>query len=184
VVLGLLGGELPAADELRDERVVVRELLELAVAEDVGARVADVAENDAAVLDQRYRHGRTHSGHVRVAAGTLVDAAVRLLHQGDDPLGAGAVDVVLLQGGRCEARCDLTRARAAHAVRDCEQRRLADVGVLVMPALPAWMRDDCCSRDSHAANWLDRKLSHEMLRISCDKTGQARLRRACPSGWA
>jgi hypothetical protein len=30
--------------------------------------------------------------------------------------------------------------------------------------------------------WLGRKLSREMLRISCDKTGQARLRRACPNG--
>ena len=70
VVLGLLGRQLAAADELGDERVVVRDLLELAVADEVGARVADVADRDDAVLDERERHRRAHArdGAVRRAS--------------------------------------------------------------------------------------------------------------------
>ena len=48
--LGGLGGQLAAPDELGDERVVVGQLLEVVVAQQVGARVADVAERDAAVV--------------------------------------------------------------------------------------------------------------------------------------
>ena len=51
--LGLLRGELAAADELGDERVVVGELLERPVANQVRPRVADVADRDAVVLDER-----------------------------------------------------------------------------------------------------------------------------------
>ena len=47
VRLGLLRRELAAADELGDERVVLGQLLELAVADEVRARVADVADPDA-----------------------------------------------------------------------------------------------------------------------------------------
>ena len=47
MVLGLLGGELSPAHELGDQRVVVGQLLELAVAQHVCARVADVPERHA-----------------------------------------------------------------------------------------------------------------------------------------
>ena len=49
VHLRLLRRELAAPQQLADERVVVRELLELLVADAVGARVADVADRDRAV---------------------------------------------------------------------------------------------------------------------------------------
>ena len=79
------GRELAAPDELGDERVVVGQLLEPVVAQQVGARVADVADRDRpVVLDQRDRHRRAHPGGCRVGRGALVDAAVRLLDQLDD----------------------------------------------------------------------------------------------------
>ena len=53
--LGLGGRQLAAADELGDERVVVGQLLELAAAQQVGARVADVAERDACRRARRAR---------------------------------------------------------------------------------------------------------------------------------
>ena len=79
-----LGGrQLAAPHELGDERVVVGQLLELVVAQEVRARVADVAEDDAAVgLDERDRHRRAHAA--RSAASVrraVVDAPVRLLDQ-------------------------------------------------------------------------------------------------------
>ena len=107
VVLGLLGGELAAAHELRDERVVVRQLLELAVAQDVRARVADVAERHAAVLDERDGHRRAHARDLGVAARALVDAAVRLLDQRDDALLAAAVRLARLHAAAA-ARPDAT----------------------------------------------------------------------------
>ena len=51
VRLGLLLGELAALDQLVDERVVAGEPHELAVAQQVGARVADVGDRDLAVAD-------------------------------------------------------------------------------------------------------------------------------------
>jgi hypothetical protein len=55
VCLRLLGRELAASHQLADERVVLGELLEAAVADEVRARVADVADRDNPVLDRRRR---------------------------------------------------------------------------------------------------------------------------------
>ena len=60
-----------------------------------------------------------------------VHAAVRLLDQILDAVLAAGVGAALLQRGRRETRRDLARLGAAHAVGDGEERRLADVGVLV-----------------------------------------------------
>ena len=57
----LLRGELAAPHELGDERVVVGQLLELLVAQPVGARVADMPDRDLPVgLEDRNRHRRAH----------------------------------------------------------------------------------------------------------------------------
>ena len=61
VVLGGLGRDLPAALELGHQRVVARELLELAVAQPVGAAVADVAEADLVAGHLGRGHGRAHA---------------------------------------------------------------------------------------------------------------------------
>ena len=142
VPLRLLGRELAAADELGDQRVVLGQLLELPFADQVGARVADVADRDAAVLDERDRHRRAHPRGGGVLRLPLVDAAVGLLDQVVDPLlAAGELGGLVAQGRRREARGELARLGAAHPVGDREQRRLADVGVLVVPAPPAGVGD-------------------------------------------
>ena len=55
MLVGLLRRELPAAAHLLDERVVLGQALELAVAQPVGARVADVRDRDVVVADVRGR---------------------------------------------------------------------------------------------------------------------------------
>ena len=60
VLLGLLLGEPALAAELLDQRVVLGQPLELAVAEEVGAAVADVAERDLVVADHRRGQRRAH----------------------------------------------------------------------------------------------------------------------------
>ncbi len=139
--LRLLRRELAALQELVDERVVVGELLDPAVADAVRARVADVADDDALALDERDGHRRSHARRRRVDARALVHAAVRLLDERRDPRGAGepAGIGVLERGGR-ELRRDLAALRAAHAVGDGEERRRDDVRVLVPAPLPAGVR--------------------------------------------
>ena len=117
--LGLLGRELPAFHQLVHERVILGELLHLPVADEIRARVADVAERNRVALDERDRHRRPHPGDGRVGRRLLVDAAVCLLEEGRHACGSGELARVgvLNRGGR-ELRRDLAGLRTAHSVRD------------------------------------------------------------------
>ena len=141
--LRLLGRELPVSHELGDERVIVGQLRELAAPYEIRARVAHVADRHLAVVDERDGHRRSHPGRLVVLARALVDPAVRLLDELDDALFGRqrARRRLLARRGRSETRGDVARARASHAVRDCEERRLADERVFVAPALAARVRD-------------------------------------------
>ena len=72
------GVSWPAALELGDQRVVVGQLLELAVAQPVGAAVADVGEADGVVVDHRRGQGGAHPAPRLVALRELVDLPVGL----------------------------------------------------------------------------------------------------------
>ena len=63
---GLVGGEPALADELLDQAVVDGELAELAVVQEVGARVADVTDQDGAAGHERRRGERgAHAAQAR-----------------------------------------------------------------------------------------------------------------------
>ena len=97
-----------------------------------------MAEGNVRVADEGHRHRRPHPRGGGVLARALVDAPVGLLDQlGDAALSAARCGLVLADGAGGEARGELARLRAAHAVCDREQRGLDDVGVLVPPPLPA-----------------------------------------------
>ncbi len=151
--LRLLGRELAALHQLVDERVVLGELLHDAVAQQIRARVADVAERDACALDERGGDRRPHPGGGRIGVGALVDAAVRLLDQRDDALlAADRAGVGVLERRRSEPRRDLARLGAAHAVGDREERRGDDERVLVAPPLVAGVRLAADGADAHSSN--------------------------------
>ena len=138
VRLGLLLGQLSGARQLGDERVVVRDLLELAVTEAVRARVADVAEGDRALVDERERQRRPHAGQRHVLLRLLVDAAVRGLDQRVDAFLARSLPALaLLERLRGEPRGHFSGLRSAHPVRDREEGRFADEDVLVVPPAAA-----------------------------------------------
>src|SRR5437870_13694654 len=103
-----------------------------------------MTDADGAVLDERNRDRRPHARGCRVLRGPLVDAAVRLLDEADEPLLAAAVDLGA-EGSRREAGRDLSRPRPAHAVRDREQGRVADPGVLVAAPLAARVGQACAT---------------------------------------
>ena len=76
-LLGLPVGDLAGRDQLGHHRVVLGEASQVALAQQVGAAVADVGQRHAAVaFDQRRRHGSAHAGGGGVAGGALVDAGV------------------------------------------------------------------------------------------------------------
>ena len=129
VDVGLLGRQPPAPNQVRDEGMVVGQLLEAPAAQAVGARVPHVADGEAGVAYERGGDGRPHPRDLRVVRRALVDAPVRFLDDGHEPLlGIEVVRVVeLTKRGGGQARRDLAGLRAAHAVRDGEERRLDDV---------------------------------------------------------
>ncbi len=151
--LGLLGRQAAGADQLADERVVLGQLLELVVADEVRARIADVADVGDLTVDQRDRHRRAHAGSGLVGALALVDAAVRVLDQLHDSLVVDRPVVRrVAKGRRREVRGDFAGLRPAHAVRDREQRRFADVVVLVPAPAAAGVSDGCRARQRHRSN--------------------------------
>ena len=136
--LGLRLGELAAGDELADQRVVAREADEVAVAEQVAARVADVRDDDGVLVDVRGGERRAHAGALRVGAGLVVDPRVRRLDELDErcgrlaPVRQAGLELLDRQLGR-----HLAGLGAAHAVRDDEQRGADEEVVLVALALAA-----------------------------------------------
>ena len=136
MMLGGLGGDLAGALELGHERVVSGELLELAVAEAVGAAVAHMAEADV-VADHLYRgQRRAHPSVGLVRHREVIDAAIGLAHHASElDLGRlGGIEVApeRLRGHRGG---HLAGLGPAHAVGDREERRLQDQRVLVGAAL-------------------------------------------------
>ena len=130
--LRLLLGELAGLQQLVDERVILRQLLHLLAAHEVGARVADVPDRDGHPLDERDRHRRSHARGGGVGRGAVVDEAVRLLDERVDPLRPlEPVGVAGFERRGGELRRDLAGLRAAHPVGDGEERRRDDVVVLV-----------------------------------------------------
>ena len=135
---GLLLGQLPAAHELVDERVVLGEALERPVAEQVRAAVADVGDRDMGVVDVGGGQGRAHPGPPAIRARALVDLLVGLAHAlGQALLRAAGVGQPPLERLDRDPRGDLAGLGAAHPVGDHEHRRPRVRAVLVVPPLAA-----------------------------------------------
>ena len=154
MVLGLLRCEHAALDELRDEGVIARQLLDRAVAHQVAARVADVPDRDdpGVLVDERDRCDGAHPGRLRILDRALPDPPVRLLDQRDERVGSPYVPGPFLQRRGCELRRDLARAGSAHAVGDGEERWLADEGVLVPQAPPPGVGHGGCAPEPHRSS--------------------------------
>ena len=102
-------GEMrPGAHLLLDPGVVLGQLARAAVAVEVGARVADVAEVDVAVREQQGGQRRPHPGQLGVGHRRLVDVAIGL----DDRAAQERVHRVRRAGGR-RSRGQRQQARLA-----------------------------------------------------------------------
>jgi hypothetical protein len=140
VLGGLLGGELAAAHQLLDQRMVVGEPGELAVAHHVGAAVADVSDDELGLLQVDRGERRAHPRLLAFGLRGVVDPPVRGPHAGGEALlearvlgvRGGQAATELLDGKR---RGDLAGLGAAHPVGDHEQRHPHVRAVLVVASL-------------------------------------------------
>ena len=128
----------------------MRELGQRAVAQQIGARVADVGHHAALVAERDGRDRRAHPRHRGTAAG---DEADRLVAP-RDALGERVLDASLQPAlvdvhERVDQRParDLARRRAADAVGDRRQPRAGEDGVLVVGP-PADVACALCTRGS------------------------------------
>lgn len=133
----LLLGDPSLVDEALHPGVVLGDLGEDAVAQQVGAGVADVDHAQALPGPQQGGQGGAHA----LQGGVLLDHLPQLVvgaldgvAEGGEDVGAGHVVVEGDDGGDHLGGGDLTGGLAAHAVGDGEQARTGVAGVLV--ALP------------------------------------------------
>ncbi len=132
--LGLLRGDPALVDQALHPGVVLGDLVEPAVAQQVGAGVADVDHAHPLAGPEHRGEGAAHAFELRVLLDHLAQALVGALHgvvqQGEQ---VGARDVLVEADDRAEdlGGRDLTGRRPAHAVGDGEQPGPGVAGVLV-----------------------------------------------------
>ena len=132
----------PSSIRRLDERVVVGELADLAVAEEVGAAVADVAHADPLPVEERDGGGGAGAVEGGVLVDELGDPVVRAVQRVADQTEQVAVAGVRARRSLLElaqlrdrrTRRDVAAGRAAHAVTDGDDVRADVPGVLVVLA--------------------------------------------------
>ena len=120
----LLGGDASLVDEGLDERVVLGDLGELAVAQQVAAGVADVDQPKLVAREQDCGQRGAHAVELGVGFDVRGDGGVALVDRGVErveQVTAGLVVVEVSQRGDDELAGHLTRGMAAHAVGQREQ---------------------------------------------------------------
>jgi hypothetical protein len=129
-IAGLFRSELAAVDLLLEERVVVRELLELLAAQPIAARVPDVADAHAIAAEHDGHERRPHAGALGPRLRDLVDPLVRLgdlLLKEERRVGEPRRDVHLRQ---LAIRVELGHHAAAH---DLDRDAARDLPRVVAP---------------------------------------------------
>ena len=130
----LLAGDLALVDEALDERVVVADLVQLAVAQEVGARVADVGGGEALAVPQHRLERRAHALDGRVLADEGAEALVGVgdgALEGVERVDVAQVAVQLADDVHRLGRGEVARGGAAHPVGDGDEPAARVAGVLV-----------------------------------------------------
>ena len=137
VPLRLLLGEPSLVQQPLDEGVVLGDLDGLLLAQQIGARVADVGEGELALGAQQRGDRGAQAPQLRLVPCAAQDLLVRLEHallEGRDDVGGRGLGV---QGGQAPDRDrggDVAAGVAAHAVGDHQQVAARVGGVLVVRA--------------------------------------------------
>src|SRR5450432_390023 len=162
-LLDLFATQLPALDELIEDRVVFGDLLDMPVAREINAAVADVRDEALVPHDHDRGERGAHSALVGVVARLFVDlragALHRVLDEGDDVFrrdlaGAGGARLVVVEqlllaldlvvhGAHGDRAGDLARGVTAHPVGDDEETELL-VDEEVVLVVISHLADVCC----------------------------------------
>ena len=134
MLFGLLFGQASLAEQLLDQRVVLGDALEFALAQAVGAAVADVREEHIAGADKGRRQRGAHARAPRVALREGVDLGVGLAHRERQPLARPVAVLARKLAGELphgQLRGDLAGLGTPHSVGHDEDRRTLEMRVLV-----------------------------------------------------
>ena len=133
----LFGGDPALVDQRLNERVVTGDLRQVVVAQQVGARVADVHEAELAAREEdrgeRGAHAVEFGFFLDVIGDGIVALAGGCLELAEQIL-AGLVVVEMRQGGNHQLRRDLTGRVSAHAVGQSQQACTGVHGIFVVGA--------------------------------------------------
>ncbi len=141
----LLLGDPALVDEALHERVVGGELRDLALAEQVGAAVADMPDRGPGSVEEGHGGGGAGAVERGVLVDQRADRAVGIVECVGDPrelvgaLGRGLVEPAQLRDRRRGG--DVTARRATDTVADAEQPGTGVPGVLVVLADPPHVGD-------------------------------------------
>ncbi|SRX79242.1 hypothetical protein MPP7335_00977 [Mycolicibacterium parafortuitum] len=156
MAVGLLGGDPALVDQGLDERVVLGDLGEFAVAQQVAAGVADVHQPEPVAGEQDRRQRGAHALELGVLLDVRGDRGVAVAHRGvelTEQVSAGLVVVEVCQRGDHQLRGDLTCGVAAHAVGQRQQPGPRVDGVLVVGAHQPPVATGCISKNEcHGRN--------------------------------
>ncbi len=134
VAARLLRADPALVDEHLDVGVVLGDLGELAVAQQVGPRVADVHHAELAAGEEHRGQRGAHALQVRVGVHRVAQLLVGGVHGRAQRVDQGVARDVLVERGHGaddDVAGDVTGGHAAHAVGDGEQPRPGVDGVLV-----------------------------------------------------
>ena len=131
----LVCGETALVDHRLHEGVVAGDLGQLAVTQEVGARVADVEKTDAATVEEKRGERAAHALAARVLLHGGGDRVVAGVHRLGQCAGQVRAGLVLVERGQCadhQLRGDLARGVPAHAVRERKKARAGESRILVV----------------------------------------------------
>ena len=156
VAVGLLLGDPPLVDQGLDERVVLGDLREFAVAQQIAPRVADVDHSNPIARKQDCGQCGAHTFEVGLHLHLGGDCRVTGMHGGvelGEQVAAGLVIVEVGQRGNHQLRRDFTGGVAAHPVGERQQSRTGIHRVFVVGSHQADIAARCVAQDqSHGRN--------------------------------
>ena len=130
----LFGCDLPGGYELLNVRVVVGHAHELALVQQVAARIAHMGHGHGRAVDNDGGAGGAHARSSGALRGSFDDGLVGGLDGGGQGRVVGRGGCRLGKARHGDGACHLASLVATHAVRHGEEREVHDEGVLVMLA--------------------------------------------------
>ena len=140
VVLGFGRGDTTGVDEVLHVAVVARDAAQASVAQQVGARIADMGDDPVAGHQCHCGNGGAHAGKLAFALGLADDGVMRGhnggFHHAGDRLDV-ATGVILLDVGQRpdgDGGCRIAAGVTAHAVAHGDEMLAGEGGILIVRA--------------------------------------------------